>query len=85
MSFPQMSDLQTLIKLPISADTATRAAILKAIYTAVVSGTSTTAAITPTSGVTSDEMTRIFQELGASGLLVTNSGTTFTIGWGSIN
>jgi len=83
MNFPQMYDLQQMIKLPISPDTATRAAIHNAIYTAVVSGLSTSAAITPTSGVTPDEMSRIFKQLGDSGLAVVNSGSTFTVGWGS--
>jgi hypothetical protein len=82
--FPQMIDLQTLIKLPISADTAMRALILKAIYDAVQTGASITGSIS-SSGPTGDEMSRIFNELGAAGLAVVNSGSTFTVGWGSID
>ncbi len=82
MQFPDMRQLQTYTRVPIGADSAFRALILKAIYTAVVSGLATSAAISGT-GPTADEKSRVFKELGDAGLTVTNSGSTFTVGWGS--
>ena len=83
MSFPTMTDLQQLTRTPIGADAALRALTLKAIYTAVVSGLATTASISGT-GPTAEQKSRMFSDLQAAGLTVTNSGSTFTVGWGSI-
>jgi hypothetical protein len=83
MTFPTMHNLQNLTRTPIGTDAAMRALILKAIYTAVQAGSATTASISST-GPTADDMSKIFSDLGASGLTVTNSGSTFTVGWGSI-
>lgn len=80
MEFPVMIDLQQLVKVPIGTDAAIRALTLKAIYTAVVSGLSVTAAIS-TVGPTAAQMTRLFSDIQANGLKVTNSGSTFTVGW----
>ncbi len=80
MTFPTMRDLQTLASIPQDADQTLRALTLKAIYTAVVAGSNPTAAISGT-GPTADQKNRMFNDLGAAGLLVTNSGSTFTVGW----
>jgi len=82
MTFPSMRDLQSLTSVPIGADAALRALVLKAIYTAVVSGLATTASISAT-GPTAEQKNRMFSDLAAAGLTVTNSGSTFTVGWGS--
>jgi hypothetical protein len=82
VKFPQMIDLQSLTRTPISTDAAFRALILKAIYTAVVAGSATTAAISGT-GPSASDKSMVFNDLGAAGLVVTNSGSTFTVGWGS--
>lgn len=80
MQFPSMLDLQELVRVPIGTDAAIRALTLKAIYTAVVTGASVTAAVS-TSGPTAEQMTRLFSDIQANGLKVTNSGSTFTVGW----
>lgn len=82
MTFPEMRELQTLTRTPIGTDAAFRALILKAIYTAVVSGLATTAAISGT-GPSASDKSQVFHDLGSAGLTVTNSGSTFTVGWGS--
>ncbi len=82
MDMPKMVDLQQLTKLPIGSNAAITALTLKAIYTAVVSGLATSASIS-TSGATMQDLAQLFQSLGEAGLTVTNSGTSFTVGWGS--
>ncbi len=79
--FPNMSELQQLAPTR-GADVTMRGVVLKAIYTAIVSGLTTTAAISGT-GPSSEEKNQMFKDLQASGLTVTNSGSTFTVGWGA--
>jgi len=79
-----MQDLQQAMKAPVGTDNALRSLTLKAIYTAVVAGNTTTAAISGT-GPTSEEKNQMFKDLQAVGLTVTNSGSTFTVGWGSVS
>ncbi len=81
--FPSMSDLQQLAATR-GADVTLRGLTLKAIYTAVVAGNVTTAAVSGT-GPSSEEKQQMFKDLQAQGLTVTNSGSTFTVGWGSIS
>jgi hypothetical protein len=77
-----MIELQQLTSVPIGADAALRALTLKAIYTAVVSGLATSASISGT-GPSAEEKNQMFKDLQQAGLTVTNSGSTFTVGWGS--
>lgn len=84
MNFPTMQDLQQLQRAPIDADSTLRGVILKAIYTAIVVPATTTAAISGT-GPTAAEKMEIFKDLQQAGLTVTNSGSTFTVGWGSVS
>lgn len=79
MTLPNMIDLQQL--LPANGTDATfRGVVLKAIYTGVVAGNAVTAAISGT-GPSGQEKEQFFRELQAAGLTVTNSGSTFTVGW----
>lgn len=80
MTLPTMLDMQQLTNVPISADATFRAVVLKAIYTAAVVPGTTTAAISGT-GPTGQQKEQFFRELRAAGLTVTNSGSTFTVGW----
>lgn len=80
MNFPSMLELQAVTNAPVDADLTLRAVTLKAIYTSVVSGATITASISGT-GPTSDQKNRMFNDLGAAGLAVVNSGSTFTVAW----
>ena len=80
MTFPQMMDLQEYSTGPANADMALRALTMKAIFTAVVAGNTVTAAISGT-GPSAEDKNKMFKDLGASGLVVTNSGSTFTVAW----
>ncbi len=80
MNIPTMRDMQELTNVPIGADAALRALVLKAVYTAAVSGLTVTAAISGT-GPTGQQKEQLFRELRAAGLVVTNSGSTFTVAW----
>lgn len=84
MNFPTMQELQQMMKAPQGADYALRALTLKAVYTAVVAGNTTTAAVSGT-GPSSEEKNQMFKDLQSCGLTVTNSGSTFTVGWGSVS
>lgn len=79
MTLPNMLDLQELAPLK-GTDATFRGGVLKAIYTGVVAGNAVTGAISGT-GPTSQEKQQLFRELRAQGLTVTNSGSTFTVGW----
>lgn len=81
MSFPTMQELQQLSNVPIGADAALRGLVLKAIYTAVVAASSTTTAAISGTGPTGAQKENMFKELRQAGLTVTNSGSTFTVGW----
>lgn len=81
MEFPSLIDMQSLTNVPIGTDAAIRALTLKAIYTAAVSGLTTTAAIS-TTGPTAEQLRRLFADIHANGLNVANSGSTFTVRWG---
>ncbi len=80
MTFPQMMDLQSFSTGMSDPDKTLRALTMKAIWTAVVAGNTVTAAISGT-GPSSEDKNKMFKDLGASGLVVTNSGSTFTVAW----
>ncbi len=80
MTFPQMMDLQSFSTGASDPDKTLRALTMKAIWTAVVAGNTVTAAISGT-GPSAEDKNKMFKDLGASGLTVTNSGSTFTIAW----
>jgi hypothetical protein len=77
---PTELELQALTNVPISADSALLALTLKAIYTAAQAGSTVTASIS-VSGALGPQTERLFNDLQAQGLTVTNSGSTFTVGW----
>ena len=77
---PTMLEMQTLTNVPIDTDEALTALTLQAMYTAAVAGNTTTAAIS-TSGDLGPQTERLFNDLQSQGLTVTNSGSTFTVGW----
>lgn len=83
MYIPNMQDLQQLMRPPTDADSTLRGVVLKAIWTAVVAGNTTSAAISGT-GPTAQEKQQLFKDLQGQGLVVTNSGSTFTVGWGAV-
>lgn len=82
MDMPKMIDLQQLTHVPVSTGAAITTTTLKAIYTATTSGLATTASISVGSA-TQQDLQQLFQSLGETGLTVTNSGSTFTVGWGT--
>ena len=83
MDMPKMYDLQLLTRVPVSSGAALISLTLKAIWTAVQAGNATSAAIT-VSTATEQDVNNLFQALQSAGLTVTNSGTTFTVGWGTV-
>lgn len=83
MYIPNMQDLQQLQRAPVDADSTLRSVVMKAIWTAMVVPAVTTAAISGT-GPTSQEKAQLFKDLQQAGLTVTNSGSTFTVGWGAV-
>lgn len=83
---PTRNDAEQLLRNLADTDSILRMTALKAIWTALLAsthpsqtGTDTTTASISVGSATGEQIEKLFGELQAKGLVVTNSGSTFTV------